>query len=150
MARQFVVQLDNRVGELAHLTRALAARGVDLRSVSCFGHGPLAWACLIPDAEDEMRAVLHGLGYRYIEGEPILVDVEDRPGGLADVAERLAAAGVSVTGTMTLGQRPGILEVAFTVDDERRARLALDHGRDDRGATPTADSEERELALSRS
>lgn len=125
MRRQFVVQLDNRVGELAHLTRALAMRGVNIHHVSCFGTGSLACAFIIPDDAAGMREVLHGLGHRYIEGDPIVVDVEDQPGGLADVAERLAAAGVLITGTMCVGQRPGIIEMAFTVDDEAKARAAL-------------------------
>lgn len=125
MARQFVIQLDNRVGELAHLARALAARGIDIRHVWCFGTGRLACAFIVPDDDDRMRNVLEGLGHEFIEGNPIVVDVDDRPGGLADVAERLAAAGVLITGTMCIGERPGIIEMAFTVDDEDRAREAL-------------------------
>jgi len=125
MARQFVIQLDNRVGELAHLARALAARGVDIRHVWCFGTGKLACAFIVPNEPERMRSVLDGLGHEYIEGNPIVVDVEDRPGGLADVAERLAAAGVLITGTLCVGQRPGFIEMAFTVDDEDRAREAL-------------------------
>lgn len=125
MARQFVIQLENRVGELAHLARALGARGVNIRHVSCFGTGRLGCAFVIPDDATGMRHVLEGLGYEYIEGSPIVVDVEDRPGGLADVAERLADAGVSISGTMCVGERPGIMEMAFTVDDEDRARQAL-------------------------
>lgn len=125
MPRQFVVQLDNRVGELAHLTRALAMRGVNIRYVSCVGTGSMACAYIIPDDGSGMREVLHGLGHQFMEGDPIVVDVEDRPGGLADVAEQLAAAGVSITGTMCVGRRPGIIEMAFTVDDEAKARAAL-------------------------
>lgn len=125
MARQFVIQLDNRVGELAHLARALAARGIDIRHIWCFGTGSLACAFVVPSDPERMRSVLDGLGHEYIEGEPIVVDVEDRPGGLADVAERLASAGVLITGTLCVGQRPGIVEMAFTVDDEARAREAL-------------------------
>lgn len=125
MTRQFVVQLPNHVGELAHLSRALGARGVDIRHVSCFGSGDVACAFIIPDDDVIMRDVLHGLGYRFIEGDPIVVGVEDRPGGLADVAERLATAGVLILGTMCVGKRPGYIEMAFTVDDEAKARAVL-------------------------
>ncbi|HSL98243.1 MAG TPA: hypothetical protein VK831_06690 [Candidatus Deferrimicrobiaceae bacterium] len=125
MPRQFVIQLDNRIGELAHLARALGARGINIRHGWCFGTGRLACAFIVPDDEDRMRKVLEGLGHEFIEGNPIVVDVEDRPGGLADVAEHLAAAGVLITGTMCVGERPGIVEMAFTVDDEDRAREAL-------------------------
>ena len=33
MVSQFVIQLENRPGELAHLTRALAMRGIDIRHI---------------------------------------------------------------------------------------------------------------------
>ncbi len=125
MARQFVIQLDNRVGELAHLARALAARDIDIRHVSCFGMGPLACASMVPDDPLSMRRVLDGLGYAYIEGEPLIVPVADRPGGLADVTERLAAAGILISGTMCVGRGPGVVEMAFAVDDEGRARQVL-------------------------
>ncbi len=42
MARQFVVQLDNQPGELAHLARALSARGVDIHSIGGAGAGTSA------------------------------------------------------------------------------------------------------------
>jgi hypothetical protein len=128
MARQFVIQLENHPGELAHLTRALAMRGIDIQHVSCVGSGPLACAFVVPSDEPAMRQVLRGLGHAFIEGNAIVVDVEDRPGGLADVAERLAAAGVNVLGALCVGRRPGYMEMTFTVDDEAAARRALDQG----------------------
>ncbi len=122
---QFVVQLENRVGELARLSRALALRGIDLRSVSLLGGGPVAWAAIIPDDAARTRDVLRSSGYRFVEGEPLVVEVEDRPGGLADVAERLAAAGVSILASITISQRPGVVQMALTVDDQTAARRAL-------------------------
>ncbi len=71
------------------------------------------------------REVLHGLGHPFIEGAPILVEVRDEPGGFADAAERLAAAGVNVCGTLMVGRRPGIVEMIFCVDDEAKAHAAL-------------------------
>jgi len=125
MGRQFVIQLDNRPGELAHLARGLSARGIDIHHISCVGAGPLACAFMTSSDDDATRAVLHGLGHDFIEGATVLVDVEDRPGGLADVAEKLAAARVNIVGTLCVGRRAGYLEMAFAVDDEAKARQAL-------------------------
>jgi len=125
MVRQFVVQLENRPGELAHVARALGARGINIRHISCVGAGPLACAFVTCNDDQAMREVLHGLGHDFIEGDTIVVDVEDRPGGLADVAERLGQAGVNILGTLCIGRRPGVLEMAFSVDDEAKAREAL-------------------------
>jgi hypothetical protein len=125
MERQFVVQLDNRPGELAHLARALAARGVNITHISCAGTGKVACAFMTTENEDQTRDVLRGLGHEYIEGATVVVDVMDRPGGLADVAERFASAGVNILGTLCVGRREGVLEMAFAVDDVDKARAAL-------------------------
>lgn len=125
MGRQFVIQMDNRPGELAHLARALGSRGIDIIHISCVGAGPVACAFISTSNEDETREVLRGLGHEFLEGQPIVVEVEDRPGGLADVAERLAAAGINILGTMVVGRREKIMEMAFAVDDAEKARLAV-------------------------
>jgi len=125
MARQFVVQLDNRPGELAHLARALAARGIDIRHIGGVGAGDLGCAFVTTSDDQATREVLHGLGHLFIEGECVVVNVNDRPGGLADVTERLAKAGVNILGALIVGRRPGIVEMAFTVDDEPKALAVL-------------------------
>ena len=125
MQRQFVVQLDNRPGELAHLARALGARGVNLTHISCAGTGSIACAFMTTAEDDVTRSVLRGLGHEFLEGETVVVDVMDRPGGLADVAEQFAKAGVNILGTLCVGRREGVLEMAFAVDDGDKARSAL-------------------------
>ena len=44
MARQFVVQLENRPREFAHLTRAFAAGGIDIRNIASVTADSLASA----------------------------------------------------------------------------------------------------------
>jgi len=125
MARQFVVQLENHPGELAHLARAFAARGINIHHVACVGSGPLACMFVTTDDDAAARKVLYGLGHEFIEGRAVMVEVPDAPGGLAEVSEKLAAAGVNITGMLPVGRRPGFVEMTFCVDDEEKAREAL-------------------------
>ena len=125
MARQFVVQLDNHPGELAHLVKVFTARGVAIHHVACVGTGPLQCMFVTTTDDDAARDVLHGLGHPFIEGEPIMVEIPDEAGALGEVSQRLAEAGVVVTGMIQAGRRPGLVEMAFCVDDEARAREAL-------------------------
>jgi len=125
MARQFVVQLENRPGELAHLTRALAASRIDIRNIASVTAGSLASAFIATSDDDATREVLRGLGHPFIEGDMIVADVADRPGGFADAAQKLASAGVNILGALVVGRRPGIIEVAFSVDNEVAAKAAL-------------------------
>lgn len=125
MARQFVVQLDNRPGELAHLARALEARGIDIKHIGAVGAGDLGAAFITTADDDATREVLHGLGHAYVEGAPLLVEVDDAPGGIADAADRLASAGVNICGTLMVGHKPGKVDMIFCVDDEAKAHAAL-------------------------
>ncbi len=126
MARQFLVQLENRPGELAHLARALAARWVDIVHIASVGTGSTACVFLTTSDFDATRDVLHCMGLPYLEGEVVLAEVEDRPGGFADVTERLAAAGVNILAVLPVDRRPGVVEMALCVDDHDRALQVLD------------------------
>ena len=125
MPKQFVIQLANRPGELAHIARALAARWIDIEHIASAGHGPVACAFLTTSDAVATRDVLHGLGLPFVEGDTIIVDIEDVPGGLAQVTDALASAGVNVVGALMVCRHEGKVEMAFAVDDEGRAREAL-------------------------
>ncbi len=126
MAKQFVVQLENRPGGLAVLSEALAARGVDLRAIGGGGIGEVGHIILTSADDDTTRAVLEEGGYTFIEGESILAEVDDRPGGMARVARALADAGVNILGHLFLGRWGDRAMFAFVVDDPEKARPILE------------------------
>jgi hypothetical protein len=126
VAQQFIVQLENHPGALASLAEALAARGVDLRAIGGGGIGELGHIILTTADDDTTRAVLQAGGYRFIEGESILTEVDDRPGGMARVARALADAGVNVYGHLFLGRWGDRAMFAFVVDDPEKARPILE------------------------
>jgi hypothetical protein len=126
MGDQFVVQIQNRPGELAHLVRALAERGVNL--IHCAGGGAGALGYAVIDTEDDTvaREVLRSIGASFVEGAPVTIELEDQPGALAAVTDRLAGAGVDIQGLLTVGRCDGRVLVALTVDDPETARRVLD------------------------
>jgi hypothetical protein len=126
MANQFVVQLDNRPGAMATLAEALAARGVDLRAIGGGGIGDAGHVIMTTADDETTRAVLREGGYTFIEGESILAEVDDRPGGMARIARALADAGVNIYGHLFLGRWGDRAMFAFVVDDPERARPILE------------------------
>ncbi len=125
MGQPFVMQLENRVGELAHVTRALAARGINIEHVVGTSTGDRMCARITTDDDAATRAALRSLGIPFVEGDTLVVEVEDQPGGIAAFTERLADAGVNVTGILTVGHHGRFVQIACTVDDEATARRAL-------------------------
>jgi hypothetical protein len=126
MGNQFVVQLKNEAGSMATLADALAARGVDLRAIGGGGIGDAGHVIMTTADDDATRAVLEELVYTYIEGESLLTEVEDRPGGMARVARELADAGVNVHGHLFIGRWGDRAMFAFVVDEPELARPILE------------------------
>ena len=126
MPKQFVVQLTNRPGELARLAETLADRGVDLRAIGGGGIGETGHVIMTTADDDTTRAVLQEGDYTFVEGEAILAEVDDRPGGMARISRALADAGVNVLGHLFLGRWGDRATFTFVVDDPQRARPILE------------------------
>jgi hypothetical protein len=126
MANQFVVQLKNIPGALAVLAEELAARGVDLRAIGGGGLGDSGHVIMTTADDDTTKLVLDEGGYTYIEGESILAEVDDKPGGMARIARRLADAGVNIQGHLFLGRWGDRAMFAFVVDRPDLARPILE------------------------
>ena len=126
MARQFVVQLKNTPGSMATLAETLAARGVDLRAIGGGGIGNSGHVIMTTADDDTTRTVLDEGDYTYVEGESILAEVDDKPGGMARIARSLADAGVNIHGHLFLGRWGDRAMFAFVVDQPDVARPILE------------------------
>ena len=126
MAKQFVVELKNEPGAMATLAESLAARGVDLRAIGGGSIGDSGHVIMTTADDDTAKAVLDEKGYNYIEGESILAEVDDRPGGMAAMSRQLADAGVNIYGHLFLGRWGDRAMFAFVVDDPDKARPILE------------------------
>ena len=126
MAKQFVVQLKNEPGAMASLAEGLAARGVDLRAIGGGSMGNSGHVIMTTADDETARTVLDDGGYVYIEGESILAEVDDKPGGMARLARALADAGVNIEGHLFLGRWGDRAMFTFVVDKPDVARPILE------------------------
>jgi hypothetical protein len=126
MSRQFVVQLTNEPGAMATLAETLAARGVDLRAIGGGGIGDVGHVIMTTANDEEARRILDEGGYTYLEGESVLAEVDDRPGGMARISRALADAGVNIQGHLFLGRWGDRAMFTFLVDRPDLARPILE------------------------
>jgi hypothetical protein len=97
MAMDVVVEVENEPGALARVTKAISDAGVNISAATFIGEGKVAELhILVPHAE----AVRHALAITGVavtrEREVVVVDAQDRPGELADLAHKVAEAGVNL------------------------------------------------------
>jgi hypothetical protein len=126
MANQFVVQLKNTPGAMAVLAEELAARGVDLRAIGGGGLGNSGHVIMTTADDETTKQILDEGGYTYVEGESIIAEVDDKPGGMARVARALADAGVNIHGHLFLGRWGDRAMFAFVVDRPDLAKPILE------------------------
>ena len=97
MSVDLVIDIENSPGALAEVAAAISDAGVNIAAATCIGGGQRAELhILVPHAE----AAKHALALSRLsvtrEREVVVVEVEDRPGVLADLTRKVAKAGVDL------------------------------------------------------
>ena len=125
MAKDLTVVLQDRPGELARLGEAMGGAGVNIQGMCAFtGEGRGIIHILVDDAKAEAahRALEDaGMGVAD-EREVLVVDIEDRPGTLGELARSLAEASVNIELAYTTY---GGIKIVIATDDLESARAAL-------------------------
>jgi hypothetical protein len=120
------IQVTHRPGELARVANALSRTGVNLKSVMGLGIGNQGLLRVLPDDVEAARAALREGNIRFEESELVTALLENRAGELAEVASKLANAGVNVQAVYVIGLEGELVELAFAVDDVKKAKKALE------------------------
>jgi hypothetical protein len=92
-----VIEVENEPGALAGVARAISDAGVNISAATCVGPAERAELhILVPHA----GATEHSLSLEHLgvtrKREVVVVEIDDRPGALADLALRAAKAGVNL------------------------------------------------------
>ena len=124
MPTNLTVVLQDRPGELARLGQATGEAGVNLQGMCAFtGEGRGMIHVLVDDAKAAAaRQALEEAGMGVAdEREVLVVDIEDRPGTLGELARSLAEASVNIElAYTTFG-----VKLVIATDDIDSARAAL-------------------------
>jgi hypothetical protein len=122
MAVDLVIDVENTPGALARVADAISDAGVNIAAATCVGPGERAELhILVPHAE----AAKHALAISHVavtgEREVVVVEVEDRPGVLADLTRKIARAGVNLDLVYVATRN----RVVFGAEDVAALRTAL-------------------------
>jgi hypothetical protein len=124
MPKDLTVVLQDRPGELARLGQATGEAGVNIEGMCAFtGEGRGVIHILVDDAKTAAATeALEEAGMGVADERDVLVvDIEDRPGTLGELARSLGEAGVNIElAYTTFG-----VKLVIATDDIDSARAAL-------------------------
>ena len=126
MIKQVTVFLENTKGRLAALTRALADDNVNMEALTIAETSDYGLVRIICDKPVEAVAALDGAGFRAITTEVIAVVVPNRPGGLADLLEKLDALDLNIEYGYCFSAKAGEAVDVLKVSDPTRAVKAIE------------------------
>ena len=124
--RDFIIPLTHKPGELGRVASALAKKSINIKSVAAMTLGNQATLRLIADDVDAARTALREANIRFEESELATVLLENQAGKLADVADKLAKAGLNLQAVYVVGLEVDLVELAIASDDVKKAKKVLE------------------------
>lgn len=128
--RQISVFLENNAGRLGEVTKVLARAGINIRAISIADTADFGILRLIVDKEAAALEALSAGGFTTRVSAVAAVEIEDRPGSLAEVMELFQQSKVNIEYLYaSLEPKAGKAVVIFKLaDQESGLRLVKEHG----------------------
>ena len=113
--KQLTIPLENRPGALAEVARVLADAKVNVVALLGSTSGTQGSAQVVVDNVNRAKKALDNAGKSYSEGTLEQFELNNKPGALADLAEKFARKGINLDsgyGTVAKGAKKAVLIVA--------------------------------------
>lgn len=125
--QQLSLFLENRPGQLRIPCAALAGAGIDVLTMSLADTAQFGILRLIVADWQRAKEVLEAAGSVVNVTEVVPIEVDDRPGGLAEALERIEGAGLGIEYMYAFarGPKPGKAAIVFRFEDADRALAAV-------------------------
>jgi hypothetical protein len=130
---QIAIFLENRSGRLAEITNILAENDINIRALSLADTADFGILRLIVNDTDRAVKILKENRFTVGKTEVIVVEVADKPGGLASALKVIKEADLNVEYMYALSQRSGEagliifrfdeIEAAITAFKEAKLRI---------------------------
>ena len=124
---EITAHLENKPGRLAKICSALAHEKVDLRALSVMDSNGRSVFRFVTDHVEATRKVMTSLGTEFSTTEVLAVEMENRPGALARVLERLAEEHINIEYAYSASSAsPGKSLGIFHTSNPKRAQQLLE------------------------
>jgi hypothetical protein len=125
--KQFDVIVQDKPGEVAHITEALAKGSVNIRGIATERGPNNPMLHIITDDDASTRKSLSNAGFQFKEKDILVVGLQNKVGELAKIAKKLERGGVNIDSMFILVSTSPQTEIAIGVDKPAEAQKLLDY-----------------------
>jgi len=104
---QIAIFLENRSGRLAEITNILAENCINIRALSLADTADFGILRLIVNDTEKAKQILRDNGFTVGKTEVLVVEVPDKPGGLAGALTAVSGAGLNIEYMYAFTQKSG-------------------------------------------
>ena len=97
LSSQLMICVKNAVGSLAHVTSTISSSGINMHAICAYAVEDTVAIMFVTQDNNEARKILEKQEYVVREEEVVLLTVDNKPGALQAVTDRIADAGVNLT-----------------------------------------------------
>ncbi|MBI5596747.1 MAG: ACT domain-containing protein [Elusimicrobia bacterium] len=123
---QYSIFLPNKPGALARLAGLFSQAGVNMVGIASEVRDDSGLVRVALEGEGDHSAVLSRAGFASVENKLLSVEVSDKPGQLAVITSKLAAAGVNITTVYGTAFGHQVSRILIAVDKVEPALKALE------------------------
>ena len=94
--RQLMIQLKNTTGTLADITNIISSSGINMIALCAYALENTVAIMFVTEDNNEAKRLLEEKGFDVQEEEVILLTIENKPGALRQVTNKIAEAGIGL------------------------------------------------------
>ncbi len=104
---QIAIFLENKSGRLADITSILAGHGINIRAMSLADTADFGILRIIVNDTNNAKQILRDNGFTVGTTEVLVVEVQDKPGGLAEVLQIIKDGDLNIEYMYAFTQKSG-------------------------------------------
>ncbi len=94
--RQLMISVDDQVGTLAEVTSVISSSNINMVALCAYAVNNKVAIMFVTEDNNGARKILEEQGYNVREEEVVLLSIENKPGALQAVTDKIAEAGINL------------------------------------------------------
>jgi len=124
LSTQLMINVNNKVGTVAEVSSTISASGINLIAVCAYAIDNNGFIMFVTEDNKKAKKLLIDKKYDVREEEVVLLNIDNKPGALHAVTQRIADCGIDLTLLYGSVERKGKKSQVVLISENNNAVLA--------------------------